>query len=108
MAGLAVDQAVALGKPVLQIPGNGPQFTYQFAEAQTRLLGISAQTIGTGPATEENLKEAAERVKIMVNDPDYLQECLKNGQARFGPLGASLRIARLLVGYLEADQREAG
>jgi uncharacterized protein (TIGR03492 family) len=106
MAGLAVDQAVALGKPVLQVPGEGPQFTYQFAEAQTRLLGISAQTIGTGPATEANLKEAAQRVAITVKDPDYLQECVKNGQARFGPVGASWRIAHLLLKYLEADKSE--
>ena len=106
MAGLAVDQAVALGKPVLQVPGEGPQFTYQFAEAQTRLLGISAQTIGTGPATEANLKEAAQRVAITVKDSDYLQECVKNGQARFGPVGASWRIAHLLLKYLEADKSE--
>ncbi|MEM1311787.1 MAG: lipid-A-disaccharide synthase-related protein, partial [Cyanobacteria bacterium P01_H01_bin.153] len=59
MAGLAVDQAVALGKPVIQIPGQGPQFNYAFAEAQDRLLGISAQTIGTGPATAETLVAAA-------------------------------------------------
>jgi uncharacterized protein (TIGR03492 family) len=33
MAGTAIEQAVGLGKPVLQIPGEGPQFTYRFAEA---------------------------------------------------------------------------
>ena len=39
MAGTAIEQAVGLAKPVLQVPGQGPQFTAAFAEAQRRLLG---------------------------------------------------------------------
>ncbi|MEH2323063.1 MAG: lipid-A-disaccharide synthase-related protein [Nostoc sp.] len=97
MAGLAVDLAVAIGKPIIQIPGEGPQFTYQFAEAQTRLLGISAQTIGTEPATPEILKQAARRVVKTLQDADYLAKCQKNGPERFGPPGASERIARFLL-----------
>ncbi len=97
MAGLAVDLAVAIGKPIIQIPGEGPQFTYQFAEAQTRLLGISAQTIGTGPATPEILKQAAQRVVETLQDADYLAKCQKNGPERFGPPGASERIARFIL-----------
>ncbi|MEH2247899.1 lipid-A-disaccharide synthase-related protein [Nostoc sp.] len=100
MAGLAVDLAVAIGKPIIQIPGEGPQFTYQFAEAQTRLLGISAQTIGTKPATPEILKQAAQRVVETLQDSDYLAKCKENGPERFGPPGASERIARLLLTYL--------
>ncbi len=72
MAGLAVDLAVAIGKPIIQIPGQGPQFTYAFAEAQTRLLGINAQTIGTGPATPDTLKQAALRLVETLQDADYL------------------------------------
>lgn len=97
MAGLAVEQAVAIGKPIIQIPGEGPQFTYQFAEAQTRLLGISAQTIGTKPAKTEILKQAARRVVETLQDSDYLAKCKENGPERFGPPGASERIARLLL-----------
>ncbi|MDF5711615.1 MAG: lipid-A-disaccharide synthase-related protein [Nostoc sp. S4] len=97
MAGLAVDLAVAIGKPIIQIPGEGPQFTYQFAEAQTRLLGISAQTIGTGPATPEILKQAARRVVETLQDADYLAKCQQNGPERFGPSGASERIARFVL-----------
>ena len=41
MTGTAVEQAVGLGKPVITVPGNGPAFTYRFAEAQHRLLGNS-------------------------------------------------------------------
>ena len=39
MAGTAAEQAIGLGKPVIQIEGKGPQFTKAFAEAQRRLLG---------------------------------------------------------------------
>jgi len=97
MAGLAVDLAVAIGKPIIQIPGEGPQFTYAFAEAQTRLLGINAQTIGTGPATPDNLKQAARRTVETLQDADYLAKCQKNGPERFGPPGASERIARFVL-----------
>lgn len=100
MAGLAVDQAVALGKPVIQIPGNGPQFTYKFAEAQTRLLGISAQTIGTEPANPAILKAAAVRVGETLADKEYLVKCRENGLERFGTTGASTRIASVLLDCL--------
>ncbi|MEO0457775.1 MAG: lipid-A-disaccharide synthase-related protein [Cyanobacteria bacterium P01_A01_bin.114] len=101
MAGLAVDQAVAIGKPVLQIPGEGPQFTYAFAEAQTRLLGLSAKTIGTGPATADTLQDAARLALDMVQDPAYLAACVDNGFQRFGPFGASTRMAQAVIDYLE-------
>lgn len=101
MAGLAVDQAVALGKPVIQIPGKGPQFCYAFAEAQDRLLGISAQTIGSGPATEATLREAAQCLQKTLQDDDYLKACIENGRSRLGTPGASKRIAQLILQNLE-------
>ncbi len=103
MAGLAVDQAVALGKPVIQIPGKGPQFCYAFAEAQDRLLGLSAQTIGTGPATQQTLQEAAKCLQKTLQDQDYLAACVENGRTRLGTPGASQRIARLILQNLERD-----
>ncbi|NEP16152.1 MAG: hypothetical protein F6J97_04525 [Leptolyngbya sp. SIO4C1] len=102
MAGLAVDQAVAIGKPVLQIPGEGPQFTYAFAEAQNRLLGLSATTIGTQPADAETLRQAARKALEIVQDQTYLAACIENGQQRFGPLGASTRMAQAVIDYLDA------
>lgn len=101
MAGLAVDQAVALGKPVIQIAGEGPQFTYAFAEAQTRLLGISAQTIGKKTADLEILKEAAIAVQKTLKDGEYLEKCAKSGKERLGSSGASLRIAETLLSALK-------
>ncbi len=103
MAGLAVDQGIALGKPVIQVPGEGPQFTYAFAEAQTRLIGSCAQTIGTGPATSQTLREAAKRVAQTLADQDYLAACVEEGQKRFGPPGASVRIAKLLLHYMGVE-----
>jgi uncharacterized protein (TIGR03492 family) len=102
MAGLAVDQAVAIGKPVIQIPGEGPQFNYAFAEAQDRLLGISAQTIGTGPATPQTLKEAAHCLQKTLADQAYLEACVENGRTRLGTPGASKRIAKLILDNLES------
>lgn len=103
MAGLAVDQAVALGKPVIQIPGEGPQFNYAFAEAQDRLLGISAQTVGTGPASSTTLLEAAHCLQKTLKDADYLAACVDNGRDRLGIPGASQRIAQLILDNLQAD-----
>lgn len=93
MAGTAVEQAVGLGKPVIQIAGNGPQFTYRFAEAQMRLLGISVQTIGTQAATPTIIQQAAIRVWQTLQDQDYLQACRQNGLEHVGTTGGSLGIA---------------
>lgn len=102
MAGLAVDQAMAIGKPIVQIPGSGPQFTYAFAEAQERLLGLSVKTIGTEPATSAILQEAAHYAVEAIQDKAYLDACVANGQDRFGPFGASYRIAKVILNTLES------
>ena len=108
MAGLAVDQAMAIGKPILQIPGAGPQFTYAFAEAQERLLGLSVKTIGTEPATPAILQEAAQYAVDIIQDNAYLDACIANGQQRFGPFGASYRIAKVVLETLETLDAQKG
>ncbi len=100
MAGTAIEQAVGLGKPVITIPGEGPSFTYRFAEAQTRLLGCSVQVIGKQPANHLILQEAAQKVKQILSDQKYLQICIDNGEERMGKSGASGRIADFIVEYL--------
>jgi uncharacterized protein (TIGR03492 family) len=100
MAGTAVEQAVGLGKPVVQIPGRGPQFTYPFAEAQERLLGPAVQTIGREPATAKTLAAAAEQVAVILQDGDYRQRCEAIGQVRVGPPGGSRAIAQQLLQHL--------
>jgi uncharacterized protein (TIGR03492 family) len=102
MAGTAVEQAVGLGKPVIQILGQGPQFTYSFAEAQMRLLGISVQTIGTIPANQSLLQEAAHKTKLTLNNAEYLQACQLNGTERVGLKGGSTRIAEYVAKLINA------
>ncbi len=104
MAGTAVEQAVGLGKPVIQICGHGPQFTYQFAEAQMRLLGLSVQTIGNKPADQEILQVAAEQIRKTLGDQDYLQACQVNGLERVGESGGAEQIGDHIASYLWSNQ----
>jgi uncharacterized protein (TIGR03492 family) len=97
MAGTAVEQAVGLGKPVVQIPGNGPQFTYPFAEAQMRLLGISVKTIGKKTADPAIIKQAAREVVAILEDAVYLKSCQENGRIRVGEKGGSLEIVQEII-----------
>jgi uncharacterized protein (TIGR03492 family) len=112
MAGTAVEQAVGLGKPVIQIPGAGPQFTYRFAEAQMRLLGSSVQTVGTVAATPAVIQQAARQVIETLQDDDYRQTCVENGRERVGRPGGSAKIAHslqtLLLGKGDDTMRPPG
>jgi uncharacterized protein (TIGR03492 family) len=94
MAGTAIEQAVGLGKPVIQIPSKGPQFTYSFAEAQMRLLGPSVQTIGK-TASPENIAAAAAAIQSTLADARYFERCKANGLERMGEAGGSEAIARV-------------
>ena len=101
MTGTAVEQAVGLGKPVIAVPGNGPAFTYRFAEAQNRLLGDSSvQVIGTQPTNSHIIKEAEEAVDRTLQDNKYLASCIKNGLERMGRSGGSIKIANYVANYL--------
>ncbi len=93
MAGTATEQLVGLGKPVIIIPGKGPQFTKAFAEAQTRLLGISAILV-------QQPREVAEAVQNLLNNPDLWLAINDNGQRRLGAAGAGKRIAECVVNGL--------
>jgi uncharacterized protein (TIGR03492 family) len=100
MTGIAVEQAVGSGKPVIEVPGNGPAFTYRFADAQNLLLGDSVQVIGTQPANSHIIKEAALPVDRTLKDDKYLASCVKNGLERMGRSGGSIKIANYVANYL--------
>ena len=100
MTGIAVEQAVGLGKPVNAVPGNGPTFTYRFAEAHNRLWHDSVQVIGTQPANSHIIKEAALAVDRTLPDNKYLASCIKNGLERIGRSGGSIKIANYVANYL--------
>ncbi|ARV61567.1 hypothetical protein BZZ01_25675 [Nostocales cyanobacterium HT-58-2] len=93
MAGTATEQFVGLGKPAITIPGQGPQFTYAFAEAQSRLLGPSVILV-------EEPTEVAGVVKSLLANPDTLQAIAENGIRRMGKPGAAKRIAEYLMELL--------
>ncbi|MDR9402302.1 MAG: lipid-A-disaccharide synthase-related protein [Halothece sp. Uz-M2-17] len=90
MAGTATEQFVGLGKPVIAFPGNGPQYTPAFAEAQTRLLGASVILVKK-PA------QAGEVFQELFTDPDRLQQIADNGTQRMGKSGAASCIAKYLL-----------
>lgn len=86
MAGTGTEQLVGLGKPAFTLPGKGPQFTWAFAEAQSRLLGKSA-VLSSDPHS------LAESVPRVLADKALLAEMVKNGRVRLGEPGAGRRIA---------------
>lgn len=89
MAGTATEQFVGLGKPAIAIPGRGPQFTYAFAEAQSRLLGPSLMV--------KHPDQVADAVQSLLRDPDRWQLIAENGIRRMGKPGAARRIATCLI-----------
>jgi uncharacterized protein (TIGR03492 family) len=93
MAGTATEQFVGLGKPAITIPGQGPQFTPAFAEAQSRLLGASVILV-------EEPVEVAGAVRSLLANPDTLQVIAENGIRRMGKPGAAKRIAEYLMELL--------
>ncbi|WP_088890693.1 lipid-A-disaccharide synthase-related protein [Leptolyngbya ohadii] len=90
MAGTATEQLVGLGKPVVSLPGKGPQFTFAFAEAQTRLLGCSVTMV-------QRPQMVPPAVTALLQDPDRLYQIQQNGQQRMGTGGAAARIATHLL-----------
>jgi len=101
MAGTAVEQVVGLGKPVVQIPGEGPQFTYAFAEAQMRLLGASVITVGKKPTEPQLFTQTAQLIRNLLHDEEYLAQCRQDGWQRVGLPGGSAAIAHHLVQVFE-------
>jgi uncharacterized protein (TIGR03492 family) len=86
LAGTATEQCVGFGKPVMTFPGNGPQFVWAFAEAQTRLLGRSIHFV-------ESPSELAPQLKALLQQSEGQCIYQNNGLLRMGEPGASRRIA---------------
>ena len=89
MAGTATEQFVGLGKPVVIFPGEGPQFTYAFAEAQSRLLGCSIAMVSSPT-------HVGKAIADVIEDPQLLAKIAVNGRRRMGEAGAAERIAECL------------
>ncbi len=105
MAGTAAEQAVGLAKPVLQLPGHGPQFTAGFAEAQRRLLGPTVFCADSHVGGEElfaaTAKLATELLERSVNDPELQRDCQQQAMQRLGPEGGGDKMAKLIGELLQ-------
>ena len=96
MAGTATEQVVGLGKPAFILPGEGPQFTSAFAEAQTRLLGPSVVWV-------DKPSQMPEKMQSVLGDPERLRLIAENGRRRMGEAGAAERIATHLCSVLASQ-----
>jgi len=108
-AGTASEQAVGLGKPVLQLCGRGPQFTVKFAEAQRRLLGpgVSCATGKPGSAAvlQATADLAAQHLAALA-DPTagaaWRRQLAALGAERIGAAGGSAQIATAIMDRIPA------
>ncbi|MDP6193877.1 MAG: lipid-A-disaccharide synthase-related protein [Prochlorococcaceae cyanobacterium ETNP18_MAG_1] len=109
MAGTAAEQAVGLAKPVLQLPGQGPQFTASFAEAQRRLLGPTVFCAAGEPGETALLRDTAkltmELLKRSQQDTNLSEQCHDQAQRRLGSSGGANRLANAITDLL-ASQRQ--
>jgi uncharacterized protein (TIGR03492 family) len=91
MAGTAAEQAVGLAKPVLQLVGEGPQFTHEFAEAQRRLLGptvfCAKGPVGTPATLKATAELALELLERSSSDPGLQELCRREATRRLGGMG---------------------
>ena len=85
-AGTATEQLVGLGIPCVSFPGKGPQFNFNFAKRQSRLLGGSV-------AIAKGYQTFAKRVEFLL-DSDFDRHTIGlRGSKRMGPEGGSRSLA---------------
>ena len=109
-AGTASEQAVGLGKPVLQLCGRGPQFTATFAEAQRRLLGPGVSCATGKPGSSAVLQATAELAAqqlAALADPEagtrWRHQLAALGAERIGAAGGSAQIATAIMERIPAS-----
>ena len=105
MTGTAAEQCVGLGKPVLQLVGDGPQFTVNFAEAQRRLLGPGVFCADGATGSEQQLNGTAalleQLLERLLMDPRWRNELQQLGMERIGSGGGAARMAADLQTHLD-------
>ncbi|MCP9943264.1 lipid-A-disaccharide synthase-related protein [Cyanobium sp. ATX 6E8] len=106
-AGTAAEQAVGLGKPVLQLAGRGPQFTAGFAEAQRRLLGPGVHCAPGPSGQARTLATSAHLVQSLLDQqrdphhgPRLQRELAAIGLERIGRPGGSAAMASAIMELL--------
>jgi len=88
MAGTASEQAIGLGKPVIQIEGKGPQFTKSFAEAQRRLLGkyvfCASNYKDKNDQINQTIKLIIKTIYLIQLNKKIMISCNENSKKRLG------------------------
>jgi uncharacterized protein (TIGR03492 family) len=109
MAGTASEQAVGLGKPVVQLVGPGPQFTAGFADAQRRLLGPGVICAPGGCGSRASLAGTAQLLSDLLArrlDPAgaaaWRRQLATIAAERIGAPGGSGRMAEAILAALAA------
>jgi len=96
MAGTAAEQAIGLGKPVIQIEGKGPQFTKSFAEAQRRLLGeyvfCASNYKDKNDQINQTIKLIIKVIYLIKLNKKFMISCNENAQKKLGENEASLKM----------------
>jgi uncharacterized protein (TIGR03492 family) len=105
MTGTAAEQCVGLGKPVLQLVGEGPQFTAGFADAQRRLLGGAVFCAEGATGSEQQLNGTAalleNLLERLLQEPGWQKELQQLGLERIGRGGGAARMAADLHARLD-------
>tara|TARA_Y100001978_G_C23597059_1_gene386784 strand:+ start:99 stop:425 length:327 start_codon:yes stop_codon:yes gene_type:complete len=108
MAGTASEQAIGLSKPIVQIEGEGPQFTKSFAEAQRRLLGKYVFCCTNYKCKDEQIDGT---INLIVNliyliklDNNFLNCCQSISNNRIGNPGATAKIIDDIKKYLQHER----
>ncbi|KZR83814.1 hypothetical protein MITS9509_03237 [Synechococcus sp. MIT S9509] len=108
MAGTAAEQAVGLARPVLQLVGEGPQFTAGFAEAQRRLLGPTVFCVdgeaGTATTLQRTAALALELLERSHRDQQLQRLCQDIALNRLGEAGGGARMAASISQLLRASE----
>tara|TARA_B100001029_G_C14932707_1_gene378591 strand:- start:137 stop:859 length:723 start_codon:yes stop_codon:yes gene_type:complete len=89
-AGTATEQLVGLGIPCVSLPGKGPQFKFDFAKRQSRLLGGAV-------AISKDEKTLAQKVEFLLNSELDRKSIGFIGSKRMGPEGASHSLADIIA-----------
>ena len=96
MAGTAAEQAIGLGKPVIQIEGKGPQFTKSFAEAQRRLLGkyvfCASNYKNKNDQINQTIRLIIQVIYLIKLNKKFLISCHENAKKRLGENKACIKM----------------
>ena len=96
MAGTAAEQAIGLGKPVIQIEGKGPQFTKSFAEAQRRLLGkyvfCATNYKNKNDQINQTIRLIIQVIYLIKLNKKFLISCHENAKKRLGENKACIKM----------------